>query len=138
MKQLAKTLKNIGFSVLATWLLVPVSYAGNLVLIADSANIESLSKVVARLKTEALAAQQKKTNKGEPLSPEYAEALELSLSDLRVALPQVVENIAKSKGADVVIEPAVVAKFALSGENISAEVARELDLRSANLKFLAP
>ena len=107
-------------------------------MIAETAKIETLSKVVTRLKTEALAAQLKKTNKPGKLNAEYAEALELSLSDLRVALPQVIENIAKAKGADVVIEPEIASKFALVGENISAEVARALDVRSAKLKFLAP
>ena len=133
-----KRLKKVQASVSAAFLLVSFCQAGNLILIADSANIETLSKVVARLKTEALAAQQKKTNKAGPLNAEYAEALESSLSDLRVALPQVIENIAKTKGADVVLEPAIAAKFALLGENISAEVARELDARSAKLRFLAP
>ena len=133
-----KRLKQVLASVSAAFLLVSLCQAGNLILIADSANIETLSKVVARLKTEALAAQQKKTNKAGLLNAEYAEALELSLSDLRVALPQVIESIAKTKGADVVIEPAIAAKFALVGENISAEVARMLDIRSAKLRFLAP
>ncbi|GEM_PF-2397670 len=118
--------------------LVSVCHAGNLVLIADAAKIEALSKVVARLKVEALAAQLKKSNVGEKLNSEYAEALESSLSDLRVALPQVIESIAKIRGADVVIEPEIARKFALVGENISAEVARALDVRSAKLKFLAP
>lgn len=133
-----KRLKKVLASVISAFLLVSVCQAGNLILIADSANIETLSKVVARLKAEALAAQQKKTNKAGPLNAEYAEALELSLSDLRVALPQVIESIAKTKGADVVIEPAIATKFALVGENISAEVARALDVRSAKLRFLAP
>lgn len=131
-------LTKVSVAFIAAWLLVAVSHAGNLILIADSAKIETLSKVVARLKAEALAAQQKKTNKAAPLNAEYAEALEFSLSDLRVALPQVIENIAKAKGADVVIEPDIAVKFALVGENISAEAARALDVRSAKLKFLVP
>ena len=138
MIRLAKTIKKISVAFSAIWLFVSVSYAGNLVLIADSAKIETLSKVVARLKTEALTAQLKKTNKAAPLNSEYAEALESSLSDLRVALPQVIESIAKTKGADAVIEPAIAQKFALLGEDISVEVARVLDTRSAKLKFLAP
>ena len=115
-----------------------LSHAANLVLIADSANIEARSAVVARLKTEALAAQQKKTNNAGPLNAEYAEALELSLSDLRVALPEVIEGIAKSKGADVVLEPSIAKKFALVGVDVSAEVAQALDIRSAKSRFLAP
>ncbi len=122
----------------AACMLVSVCQAGNLILIADSAKIETLSKVVARLKAEALAAQLKKTNKAEKLNAEYAEALESSLSELRVELPQVIAGIAKSKGADVVIEPEIAVKFALTGENISAQVARALDVRGAKLKFLAP
>lgn len=135
---LKKAVVSAAAAVCAVWLSVPVCHAGNLILIADSANIETLSKVVARLKAEALAAQLKKTKKAAPLNAEYAEALESSLSDLRVALPQVVESIAKLKGADVVVEPDIAVKLALVGENISAEVARALDARSANLKFLAP
>lgn len=138
MKHLWTALKKSGVSAIAAYLLVSVCQAGNLILIADSAKIETLSKVVARLKAEALAAQQQKTNKAAPLNAKYAEALESSLSDLRVALPQVVESIAKAKGAEVVIEPDIAVKFALVGENISAEVARALDVRSAKLKFLAP
>ncbi len=142
MKPLAIMLKKVLGSVSAafctTWLSVSACHAGNLILIAESAKIETLSKVATRLKTEALAAQLKKTNKAAPLSTEYAEALESSLSDLRVALPQVIESIAKARGADVVIEPDVAVKFALVGENISAEAARALDVRSAKLKFLAP
>ena len=115
-----------------------LSHAANLVLIADSANIEARSTVVARLKTEALAAQQKKTNKAGPLNAEYAEALELSLSDLRVALPEVIAGIAKLKGADVVLEPSIAKKFALVGVDISAEVAQALDIRAAKSRFLAP
>ena len=138
MNVLPTLIKKVLISSCAAWLLVSICAAGNLVLIADSAKIETLSKVVARLKVEAAAAQQKKTNKAGPLSAEYSEALELCLSDLRVAMPQVIESIAKTKGADVVLEPAIAAKFALAGENISAEVARELDVRSAKLRFLAP
>ena len=132
-------LRNLLFSAAlgSTLLSVSICHAENLVLIAETAKIETLSKVVARLKAEALAAQRKKTNKPGQLNPEYAEALELSLSDLRVALPQVIESIAKAKSADVVIEPEIASKFALVGENISAEVARALDVRSAKLKFLA-
>lgn len=118
--------------------LASLSHAANLVLIADSANIEARSAVVARLKTEALAAQLKKTNKAEPLNAEYGEALELSLSDLRVALPEVIADLAKLKGADVVLEPAIAKKFALVGVDISAEVAQALDIRAAKSRFLAP
>ena len=138
MKHLLTALQKIVLSAIAACLLVSVCQAGNLILIADSAKIETLSKVVARLKAAALAAQQKKTSKPAPLNAEYAEALESSLSDLRVALPQVLESIAKAKGADVVIEPDIALKFALVGENISAEAARALDVRSAKLTFLAP
>ncbi len=136
MNLLQKTL--FGVALAYACLSASVCHAENLVLIAETAKIETLSKVVARLRAEALAAQLKKTNKAGQLSPEYAEALESSLSDLRVALPQVIESIAKTKGADVVIEPEIALKFALVGENISAEVARALDVRSAKLKFLAP
>ena len=142
MSRLQKALKSflsiIFLSAISACLLVSVCQAENMILIADSAKIETLSKVVARLKSEALAAQQKKTNKAAPLNAEYAEALEFSLSDLRAALPQVIESIAKAKGADVVIEPDIAVKYALVGENISAEAARALDVRSAKLKFLAP
>lgn len=138
MNALTIKLKEATLFLFAASLFASVCHAGNLVLIADSARIETLSVVVARLKTEALAAQQKKTNKAGPLTGEYAEALELCLSDVRVAIPQVIESIAKVKGADAVIEPAMAVKFALAGEDISAEVALQLDVRSAKLKFLAP
>ena len=124
--------------VLSACLLASLSHAANLILIADSVNIEARSTVVARLKAEALAAQQKKTNAVGPLNAEYAEALELSLSDLRIALPQVIEDIAKSKGADVVLEPSIATKLALVGVDISAEVVQALDIRSAKIRFLAP
>lgn len=125
-------------AVISACLLASLSHAANLILIADSANIEARSTVVARLKAEALAAQQKKTNIAGPLNAEYAEALELSLSDLRIALPQVIEDIAKSKGADVVLEPSIATKLALVGVDISAEVVQALDIRSAKIRFLAP
>ena len=124
--------------VISACLLASLSHAANLILIADSVNIEARSTVVARLKAEALAAQQKKTNAVGPLNAEYAEALELSLSDLRIALPQVIEDIAKSKGADVVLEPSIATKLALVGVDISAEVVQALDIRSAKIRFLAP
>ena len=94
MNRLRNILCSVALS--SAFLSVSICHAENLVLIAESAKIETLSKVVTRLKTEALAAQLKKTNKAGPLNPEYAEALELSLSDLRVALPQVIESIAKT------------------------------------------
>ena len=124
--------------VLSACLLASLSHAANLILIADSVNIEARSTVVARLKAEALAAQQKKTNAVGPLNAEYAEALELSLSDLRIALPEVIEGIAKSKGADIVLEPSIAAKLSLVGVDISAEVVQALDIRSAKMRFLAP
>lgn len=123
---------------LCAYLLVSQAHAAQIVLIADSANIEARSEVVARLRAEATAAQIKKTNTAGPLNSEYAEALELSLSDLRVALPEVIEGIAKLKGADLVLEPSIAKKFALVGVDISAEVAHALDIRSAKTRFLAP
>ncbi len=124
--------------VICVGLLGSLCHAANLVLIADSANIEARSTVVARLKAEASAAQLKKTNKAGPLNAEYTEALELSLSDLRVALPEVIEGIAKAKGADVVLEPSIAKKFALVGVDVSAEVAQALDIRASKSRFLAP
>lgn len=135
--KLRKTLIKFGV-VISACLVASLSHAANLILIADSANIEARSTVVARLKAEALAAQQKKTNIAGPLNAEYAEALELSLSDLRIALPEVIEGIAKAKGADVVLEPSIAAKLALAGVDISAEVVQALDIRSAKMRFLAP
>jgi hypothetical protein len=113
-------------------------WAANLVLIADSAKVEANSTVVARLKAEALSAQKKKTGKTAPLNAEYAEALEMSLSDLRVALPKVVAEIAKARAADVVLEPEMAKKFGLTGVDITAELTKAIDLRSAKIRFLAP
>ncbi len=114
------------------------AHADNVVLIADSARVEAISTVVARLKVEAQSAQQKKTGKPGVLNPEFTEALESSLSDLRVALPLVIETLAKAKRADAVLEPAVAKQFGLSGPDITLEVAKALDMRLAKLQFLAP
>jgi Skp family chaperone for outer membrane proteins len=124
--------------ILLSLLCVGVASAGNLVLITDSAKVEANSSVVARLRAEALSAQKKKTGKAAPLNGEYAEALEMSLSDLRVALPEVIAAIAKAKAADVVLEPEVAKKFALTGVDITAEVTKAIDARSAKIRFLAP
>jgi Skp family chaperone for outer membrane proteins len=112
--------------------------AENLVLIADSARVEATSTVVARLKVEAQSAQQKQTGKPGALNATYTEALESSLSDLRAALPLVIESYAKAKRADVVLEPAVAKQFGLTGIDITLEITKALDIRLAKLKFLAP
>ena len=107
------------------------------ILIADSAKIEASSSVVARLRAQAQASMQKRHGKTQ-LDAEHSEALELSLSDLRVALPEVVAEIAKAKAADVVLEPSVAKQFGLQGIDISVEVQVALDKRSAKLGFIAP
>lgn len=113
------------------------SYADQRILIADSAKVEASSVVVARLRAEARASMQKRHGKTQ-LDAEHAEALELSLSDLRVALPEVVAEIAKASAADVVLEPAIAKQFGLQGQDITAAVTLALDKRSAKLGFIAP
>ena len=122
---------------IAALLLAQPGQADQRILIADSAKIEASSTVVARLRAEAAASMQKRHGKTQ-LDAEHSEALELSLSDLRVALPEVVAEIAKAKAADVVLEPAIAKQFGLQGLDISDEVKVALDKRSAKLGFIAP
>lgn len=113
------------------------SQAEQRILIADSAKVEATSSVVARLRAEASASMQKRHGKTQ-LDAEHSEALELSLSDLRVALPEVVAEIAKANAADVVLEPSIAKQFGLQGQDITAAVTLALDKRSAKLGFIAP
>ena len=118
-------------------LIAPLAQAEQRILIADSAKIEASSAVVARLRAQAQSSMQKRHGKTQ-LDAEHSEALELSLSDLRAALPEVVAQIAKAKAADVVLEPAIAKQFGLQGIDISEEVKIALDKRSEKLGFIAP
>jgi hypothetical protein len=138
---------NIPFTAaLLALLLANVAQAATLVLIADPVKIEATSTVFARLRAQAFAAQLKRTgkalqaggSKNAVLAPEYAEALESSVSDLRVALPELIASIARARKADMVLEPEVAKKFGLVGVDITAEVTKALDVRGAKTVFLAP
>lgn len=120
-------------------LLSTSSLAATAVLLVDSMQVERQSKVVSRLRADAIAAQQKATGtSADKLNPAYAEALEMSLSELRSALGEVVAEKAKARKADIVIEPEVAKRLGVGGVDLTAEIAAALDARFANLSFVAP
>lgn len=109
------------------------------VLLVDSVKVERQSKVVSRLQTEAITAQRKATgNNSEKLNSAYAEALEMSLSELRSALIEVVAEKAKLRKADLVIEPEVAKRLGITGADMTDDIVAALDTRFANLRFVAP
>jgi uncharacterized membrane protein len=112
--------------------------AATSILLADIGKIEASSQTFARLKTQAMSAQTKKLGSKPALTPVYEEALQQSLSEVRVSLPQVIAKLAQSKRADLVLEPTLAKKFALTGVDITSEVTQALDAQTAQLKFLPP
>ena len=109
------------------------------VLLVDSLQVERQSKVVGRLQAAAIAAQQKATGtNSDKLSPAYAEALEMSLSELRSALIEVVAEKALLRKADLVIEPSVAKRLGIVGADLTADIAVALDVRFAKLRFIVP
>jgi len=108
------------------------------IILVDSAKAEAQSMVFARLKTEAAAAQLKNTGKAAPLNAQYQEALELSLSDWRSALPDAVAQIAIATKADIAIEPSIAKLKGLRGTDRTADVVKRLDLQFSKAKFISP
>jgi len=122
---------------LALIFFINIAQASNIILV-DSAKAEAQSAVFNRLKIEAAAAQLKKTGKAAPLNAQYQEALELSLSDWRSALPDAVAQIAIATKADVAIEPSIAKLNGLQGTDRTADVVKALDVQFSKLKFISP
>jgi hypothetical protein len=124
-------------SVIALMFFAHSALASSIMLI-DSQAAERQSRVIARLKAEALALQKARGVKSETLNPQFAEALDLSISDWRSALPEVVASIAKQAKADIALEPAIAKAEKLTGVDRTAEVVKALDARFAKLALIAP
>jgi predicted Zn-dependent protease len=108
------------------------------IVLLDSAVAERSSKVYARLKQEAAAAQQKRTGKSAPLNAEFAEALEMAISNWRAALPEASAEVARAQKADLVLEVEVAKRYGLSGADVTAQIQAVLDQKFAGEKFVAP
>lgn len=118
----------------------------NVILLADQNKIEATSVVIKRIQQEAMAAQKAKLGSSSTasgagsaaLNPQYADALDMSLSRYRAAIPAAIAEIAKAAKADVVVDANAARQLKLSGRDISVEVSKKLDLSLKNLKFIAP
>jgi hypothetical protein len=117
---------------------VPTISVAQMILLADTQGIESSSKVMQRIRQEALQAQKKKIPTAAQLSPEYADALELSLSDIRAAMPALIATLAKAQKADAVLEPAIAKQHGLSGKDVSLQISQQIDAQFAKSKFMPP
>lgn len=133
---ITKPLNTIALS-FALMLMASAAQASVIILV-DSVKAEAQSVVFARLKTEAAAAQLKKTGKAAPLNAQFQEALEASLSEWRSALPEAVAQVAVANKADVAIEPSVAKLKGLQGTDLTAQVVKALDAQFAKLKFVSP
>lgn len=106
------------------------------VLIVDSEAVLERSEVARRLRAEAEKARGAAA--GAAAREQIGAALDLALSGLLEALPEVIEALATERRVDLVLEPAMASRVGARGPDLTAEIVTALDRRSANLKLELP
>lgn len=103
------------------------------VLIVDSEAVLERSEVARRLRAEAEQARSAAAAR-----EQIGAALDLALSGLLEALPEVIEVLATERRVDLVLEPAMASRVGARGPDLTGEVVTALDRRSAALKLELP
>lgn len=106
------------------------------VLIVDSEAVLERSEVARRLRAEA--EQARSAAAGAAAREQIGAALDLALSGLLEALPEVIEVLATERRVDLVLEPAMASRVGARGPDLTGEVVTALDRRSAALKLELP
>lgn len=106
------------------------------VLIVDSEAVLERSEVARRLRAEA--EQARSAAAGAAAREQIGAALDLALSGLLEALPEVIEVLATERRVDLVLEPGMASRVGARGPDLTGEVVTALDRRSAALKLELP
>jgi hypothetical protein len=130
-------MRNKLLAAFAMFFLMQSAYAAT-VLLVDTVKVENESRVMQRIRTQALAAQQRKTPGAKALNGAYLDALDQSLSDIRAAIPRVIASVAKTSKADVVLEPGVAKKMGLTGVDVSSQIIQKIDAQFTRAEFISP
>lgn len=106
------------------------------VLIIDAEVVLERSSVAQRLRAEAATARAAAA--GAEAREHVDAALDLALSDLLEALPELIESLATARGVDLVVEPAVANRVGAQGPDLTAEVVAALDRQASTVKLELP
>jgi Skp family chaperone for outer membrane proteins len=124
-------LAGLALSLSATAALPPAT-----VLIVDTEVVLERSSVAQRLRAEAASARAAAA--GAEARDQVDAALDLALSELLEALPELIESLATTRGADLVVEPAVASRVGAEGPDLTADVVAALDRQAATVKLELP
>jgi hypothetical protein len=131
MKRWVALLTGCGLSLGATAALPPAK-----VLIVDAEVVLERSTVAKRLRAEAAKARESAV--GADAREQIDAALDLALSDLLEALPELIEAVATTRGVDLVLEPAVASRVGAQGPDLTTDLVTALDRQSAKLRLELP
>lgn len=105
-------------------------------LIVDSEVVLERSQVAQRLRAEAERARAAAA--GAEAREQVDAALDLALSGLLEALPEIIEALATERQVDLVLEPAVASRVGAKGPDLTNEVVTALDRRAASQTLELP